>query len=296
MAIDVLSRGHQRTVADILLLFWTAKYYIAFFMLFFGVLSALWLALQPSYYRAQMVIGPVERLFSPSEQPVYEPQNVYASTALYNMQRRDSTMELQHFIKMMRSQKVIGHIAEVIPDHVSYFKQEKDSILPFQRRYDLSDKAAVSTQMAHILKRRVVIQPDGLTPFYTVSFEASDKAAALSVISSLYKYSDMFLRQDALAESKQKAAYLKQRLDDEKNRDISKIITTLITQEEQSLMQVQSGSAFAAKVIEAPYVTPYVVWPKPFLIYGGVFIIAFVFGSVLYGLIESIKLRRMQSL
>jgi hypothetical protein len=64
-------------------------------------------------------------------------------------------------------------------------------------------------------------------------------------------------------------------------------------QEESSLMLLRSKSAFAAKTIEAPYVTPYVVWPKPLLIYCGIVMVSFIFGSLFFGLVESIKQRKV---
>jgi|GEM_PF-4707146 len=63
MGLDVLNKGHNRTLGDILALFWAAKLYIIGFMLVLGGLSILWLMAQPNYYRATMLIGPVEPLF-----------------------------------------------------------------------------------------------------------------------------------------------------------------------------------------------------------------------------------------
>jgi uncharacterized protein involved in exopolysaccharide biosynthesis len=296
MGHDMIMKARNRTLTDILCLFWSAKYYIAFFLVLLGALSTLWLAAQPDYYRAQMVIGPVDPLFARSEQPVYESQNVYAGTPLYTMQRKDSTIEFQHFIKMMSAQSTAKQLTALWPDSIEYFKGEKHELFPWQKRYGfegLESNNQTDAYLSHILKSRIRIQPDGLTPFYTVEFEAAAPEVARALIASLYKYSDAYLREQAIEGSEANLGYLKRRLSSEKSRDYRQLLTALLMQEESSLMLLRSKSAFAAKTIEAPYVTPYVVWPKPLLIYCGIVMVSFIFGSLFFGLVESIKQRKV---
>tara|TARA_R110002124_G_scaffold129483_1_gene290976 strand:- start:270141 stop:271031 length:891 start_codon:yes stop_codon:yes gene_type:complete len=295
MGHDMIIKARNRTLADIMCLFWTAKYYIAFFLLILSVMSALWLGAQPHYFRAEMLIGPVEPLFSRSEQPVYESQNIYAGTPLYTMQRKDSTLEFQHFIKMMSAQRSAEKLAVSWPEGVEYFKREKHTVFPWGMRYGLGgldNEHKIATHLSFILKNRIRIQPDGLTPFYSVTFDAADPDMARVLITSLYNYSDTYLREQAIENAQANLNYLKARLKVEKNSDYRQLLTTLLMQEEYSLMMLHSKSAFAAKIIEAPYVTPYVVWPKPLLIYSGVLMVSFIFGGLFFGLIESVKQRK----
>jgi uncharacterized protein involved in exopolysaccharide biosynthesis len=262
MGLDVLNKGHNRTLGDIIALFWAAKLYIIGFMLVLGSLSILWLMAQPNYYRATMLIGPVEPLFSSADKALYEAQDAYSATPIYKMQRRDSAIEFQRMLKMMRSEAVAASILPAMQDVLPYFKGEADKALPWRERYGFDASYRESLTLSQILKDRLTVQPDGLTPFYQVSILMSDRALAPALLSQLYHFSDR------------------------------KLLASLIVQEEYSLMSLQAGGAFAAQIVEAPYLSPYVVWPKPFMALSAVTLISFMFGSVLFGFIAGLKQRK----
>jgi uncharacterized protein involved in exopolysaccharide biosynthesis len=292
MGLDVLNKGHNRTLGDILALFWAAKLYIIGFMLVLGSLSILWLMAQPNYYRATMLIGPVEPLFSSADKALYEAQDAYSATPIYKMQRRDSAIEFQRMLKMMRSEAVAASILPAMQDVLPYFKGEADKALPWRERYGFDASYRESLTLSQILKDRLTVQPDGLTPFYQVSILMSDRALAPALLSQLYHFSDRQLRLQAVTTATGHIAYLKQRMADEKSRDYRKLLASLIVQEEYSLMSLQAGGAFAAQIVEAPYLSPYVVWPKPFMALSAVTLISFMFGSVLFGFIAGLKQRK----
>lgn len=293
MGLDVLNRGHNRNLGDILALFWAAKLYILGFLILLCGLCALWLAGQPNYYRASMLIGPVEPLFSSADKALYEAQNAQSSTPLYKMQRRDSAIEFQQFLKAMRSEAVASAVIANTQDTMPYFEAEHDKVLPWRKRYRFDAAYSEALQLSTILKDRVNIQPDGLTPFYQVSIVMGDRALAPQLLSALYQISDAQMRVQARKTITGHIAYLKQRVAAEQNRDYRKLLASLILQEEYSLMVLQAEGAFAAKIIEQPHVSPYVVWPKPFMAFCAAALISFMFGSVLYGYVEGLKQRKV---
>ena len=285
MGQDILNRGMNRSAADVLKLFWAAKIYVLALFLILGALAALWLAMQPKYYRAQMFIGPAEAMFAPSEEPVYEAQDVYAGTPLYKMQRRDTNLAFQHAIKYMRGQDMAMALNAHMPALLTYFTDEHSAILPWKKRYDLAGEDTANAALTYILKERVHIQPDGLTPFYRVTFETRDQALAINFMRALYDYTDDGLRKAAQKDVKARLAYLRERMRDARSSD-KKLLTALILQEENALMLTEAGGAFALRLIEAPSVMPSPVWPRPFLIYAAVALVSLLLGASLYSLKE----------
>jgi uncharacterized protein involved in exopolysaccharide biosynthesis len=292
MGLDVLNKGHNRTLGDIVALLWAAKLYILGFLLVLCALCALWLMGQPNYYRASMLIGPVEPLFSAADKALYEAQDAQSSTPLYQMKRRDSTIEFQQFLKTMRGESVAKAVIANAQGVLPYFETEQDKVFPWSKRYGFDGAYSEALQLSAILKDRVNIQPDGLTPFYQVSILMRERALAPQLLAALYDLSDHQLRGQAMKTVTGRIAYLKQRMDAERSRDYRKLLASLILQEEYSLMALQAEGAFAAQIIEQPHVSPYVVWPKPFIVMFAAALISFMLGSILYSYVAGIKQRK----
>ena len=193
---------------------------------------------------------------------------------------------------MMRSQTVATSVLPAMQDVLPYFKGEADKVLPWRARYRFDSSYSDGLALSQILKDRVNIQPDGLTPFYQVSVVMSDRALAPALLASLYQFSDRQLRAQATQNVIGHIAYFKQRMAVETSRDYRKLLASLIVQEEYSLMSLQAEGAFAAQIVEAPHLSPYVVWPRPFMVLSAAVLISFMFGSVLFGFIAGLKQRK----
>gem|GEM_PF-6423969 len=102
------------------------------------------------------------------------------------MQRRDSAIEFQQFLKAMRSEAVASAVIANTQDTMPYFEAEHDKVLPWRKRYRFDAAYSEALQLSTILKDRVNIQPDGLTPFYQVSIVMGDRALALQLLSALF--------------------------------------------------------------------------------------------------------------
>lgn len=288
MGQDLSARGVNRNAVDMIRLFWAAKIYALIIFIVLAVCSTIWLKAQSKYYRAQMFVGPVEAMFAASDEPLYEAQDVYAGTPLYKMQRRDTNLAFQQGLKYMRGEAMAQKLAADMPQLYNYFAAEGDLVFPWQRRYDLNvldqDQAADIASLIYILKARVSIQPDGLTPFYRISFESRDPALALQFMRGLYAYADYGLRQDARGEVNARLDYLRGRLEQSRSGNDRKTLAALITQEENTLMMTEAGGAFALRLVEAPSVMPAPIWPRPFLIYAAVLLVSLLLGTALYSL------------
>lgn len=295
MALDILNRGPHRSVTDILLLFWAAKYYILVFFVVLNVTSFLWLSAQDRYYRSTMILGPVESVFQSADQTLYEAQESYSAVPVHTVKRQDTALDFQYFIKIMRSEKLASYMIDHMPEVLTYFKAEKAVLMPWQARYDFDrPEEEFAAYLTYILKQRIIVQPDGLTPFHRLHIDMANQVMAKRFTEALYRYTDMFMRQDALNAVHKRLDYLNQRLKQTRNSTVKKMLTAMIMQEESGLTILRSHSDFAARLIEAPYVQPYAIWPRPFLLAVVVCFISLILGTVLFGFTQTLRQRLKQ--
>lgn len=109
--------------------------------------------------------------------------------------------------------------------------------------------------LARTVGGSVVIRKDKDTVFWEVRVAGGDPKAALRLLTLAYSEADELLRQQDRIESAQRRRYLESQLTGVVNIDIRQALVGLMSSEQRRAMMLESNLPYAARVIQAPYVS-----------------------------------------
>jgi uncharacterized protein involved in exopolysaccharide biosynthesis len=93
------------------------------------------------------------------------------------------------------------------------------------------------------------------SPLYEVKLSHKDPQVALRILSTTYREADELVREQDLSETRDRVAYLQGQLNSATSNDARTSMVTLMVTEQRRLMLLRSSQPYAAKIVEAPFVS-----------------------------------------
>lgn len=140
------------------------------------------------------------------------------------------------------------------------------------------------------LKRMMVITPDKLKGYLSISMNANSPEDAQFLLNVVYKQADELLRRAAKERSKGRIQYLSQELKEVRLQDQRDAIINVLSSQEQKMMMASADTTVAIEIIDPPLADPTPTAPKPRAILLTYSIFALFFGA-LFAIIYGVKQR-----
>lgn len=134
--------------------------------------------------------------------------------------------------------------------------------------------------LADYIDDHLTITPVQTTGLYRLSFRGVDSAQTLWILKVVTQEADQMLREQEEARLKEYVVYLLKTIDTTSNVVQRQALTDLLLDQERELMVAKSGLAYAADVIEAPYLEARLSGLNPVLLVLGAGVVGFSIGFV----------------
>ncbi len=223
------------------------------------ILALLVILFQKPVYQAEMIIGPTERTGVPSLSSFLPSVAADAPALQYFVERIDAAQSNDFTVFETRLKTP------------STTNQMNASMFP-------SDNPQVW------LQKNLKIRPVGLTQFRKITLQSNDKDKLIPLLNTLYRLTDLSIRQDKKMKVQRRITYLNEQLKITLNPDHRDAMIALLKEQEQTSMMASIDNEFAATVIEPAYIKPKPVSPNSMILFPVLIMIGGFLGFVLSSL------------
>ena len=133
--------------------------------------------------------------------------------------------------------------------------------------------------LAKLLKEEVSVDTVPRTGMRRISFVYKDRWFAKFLLNAIYQEADEILRNDARDRAQRQIAFLRDRLQVVTITEERAALSNLLLQQEQQEMLANSGLAYSAHLVEAPFVSEIPVSPRPVQVLAVALVIGLLTGT-----------------
>ena len=140
--------------------------------------------------------------------------------------------------------------------------------------------------LAAFLEGSIQIMPSTQTDIVGISMDSSNPEFARRILLLAHQEANEVLRHQVEVRAKEKAAYLRERLNQTNVEDYRQTLLTLLSTEEKTLMVTQTSNEFAAEILSPPTQSATPLSPRPVMSVVVGFVIGIILGSavtILFG-------------
>jgi hypothetical protein len=232
-------------------------------------LAFAFLSVSVSYYRAEIIIAPAAPLTGAESSSMLANEDLFALRFLVQRLGAGTGSDFQRFENIFSGVSVA---AILLGDPKIQDGLARDKSFVFE---DHTAKDWSAEKLSDYLKRRVILEPVGLTNAKRMVYLHSDQDFAKYLLGALHHIADSLIRRTIREESRARVEYLSNAMAQTNNPEHRRALTTLLMEQERLLMLVSIDQPYAASVIEPPSVNLKPRWPDAALVY---LVLGFVFG------------------
>lgn len=250
--------SHDLTLADLLQLFYKARWAMAGGALIGLFIAILLLIFLPASYKATMIIAPADGYalgdYASSHGGSTSTYDKIVSLPFWRpMEMEGISTDFYRFIQTARGPSVATILL-------------KDETVRAQM---IGEVQTSPDYLADYMARYVDIQPVGATPLRKMTYYHPDKNFAAAFLRKIHLVSDQLIRRDRRRMAQARIKYLTQSLEKNTNPDHRRIITGLLMQQEHILMLANLDEPYAAIIVEPAASSARPAWPDIPMTIGG---------------------------
>lgn len=265
----------EKTLFDVLRDMWKAKFVMLGFAIVAALAAFIFLSLSNNYYQAEMIIAPA----SPMGFSTRGSAGAKASEGTISVQEAD----LQSNAAFVRFENIYSGASVA-----SFLVKDEDFVskLALDRMFEFSKGRSRwdAQSLSEYIEKRVHLEPVSGTSLRRLSYMHPDKAFAAEMVRRVHRITDEMIRASILVETNQRIDYLNKALAKASNPDHKRTLVDLMMEQERLKMMVSLDQAYAAAIIEPPYVLFRTRWPDKYVFYLMFVFVGLSLGYITYGL------------
>lgn len=260
---------HEPTWADLMAWLWEARLWVVTGIVAGLVAAIVWFQLAIPQYRVTMLVGPTTRTGTPDISSLFPANASYAMEYVLRSFGPADSSDFMRFEAILRGPSV----SALLLDYPALI----DGMAKARRWSVLGDRDLSSTPLiAAYLDKAVRIDPVGHTPMRRVTYDHHDPVFAERFLTTLYVSADTIIRQDIQKKTSERITWLQRTLNQTRDPDHRRMLTELLSEQEQVRMLLSLNEPFAAIMAEQPSLSAKPVWPErkiifPMLVLAGAF-------------------------
>ncbi len=278
---DAIYSPDQRTAApltlnDLLYFIWRAKFYWLTGVIFFGVIGILVFTSVQPFYKSQMIVGPANPINGAEASSLLADENLFALRYLVQRVGVASSSDFVRFESMFSGVSVASLLME---DEAIYKGLQNDYIYASRRKAPKWE----ASWLADYIDRRVTLHPVNATPLRRMVYFHPDPEFGQYFLSRIHTLTDALIRQTIRAETIERVQYLQGAVEETRNPEHRRALTTLLLEQERLRMLVSIDQPYAAAIVEPASSSYKPRWPDVYILMSGFVAVGFMLGLMSYG-------------
>lgn len=271
------SAAHTATLNDLLHYVWRAKFVWVLMVIVFLVAGFILYSTARPYYKAELIVGPANPINGAEISSLLGNENLFAIRHLVQRVGVGSSSDFTRFENMYDGPSVASLLLE--DDTVRKGLARDYAYESMRDDYELSKE-----WLADYMARRVTLHPVGATPLRKMVYMHPSPEFGQYFLTRIHTLTDALIRQTIRAETIERVQYLQEAVEQTRNPEHRRALTTLLLEQERLRMLVSIDQPYAAAIVEPASASHKPRWPDVFLILPGFMTAGFVLGLMLYGL------------
>jgi hypothetical protein len=261
---------------------WAARFF-CFVGLSIGLLIAfVFVSIAEPRVEAQMIVSPADPLEINMQSRYQDGSNSYSLNA---SDTRSNNELVSHFVRFQALMRGSTVARVLLRDERIVKGLQNDRSFVFEGKKDI----LTPEDLASYIIKRVEVDPFGETSLKTLRYRHHDAAFAAYFLQQVHRVADQLIRADLRGQVDQRIAYLERVVAKTANPEQRRVMTNLMLEQERLRMLLSMDTPVAAAAVEPASARSHIVWPDPYLFYGGLGFIGLLLGYFLFGLVPYVE-------
>ena len=277
------STREEPTWVDLFQSLYKARLFIMIGVMAGVILAGLWAMIATPYYKASLIIAPASPMNGAEVSSLLADDNLFALRYLVQRVGAGQSSDFLRF-ETIHDGPSVAQILLAQEDVVRGIAQDRRFVFtaPFYEEW-------MPSLLSEYLHKKLTLEPVHGTSLRRLSYHHPNPEFAKYLLDGVHMVADALIRKNVKEEAGGRIAYLDGQIQNAKNPEHRRALTTLMMEQERLLMLASLDQPYAASIVEPASASPKPVWPNIPLLFSALSFAGAAIGVLVFVMVSGLR-------